>query len=326
MDFFTTSERKERTFGKWIAGVLGLWNVVQIHKVKRMVEGTKKGLMIEVHHVDALKNYAEATRNDLGRLAARIAKQTNFLWSKVEHISSKAAVCDALRPITAISKIATTITQHKLDRAVMDLVNVPKIFSEYEERLEEEGWYIELDGWQDIFHLEASYHASASTLTVAVRVPLLRKASRGYQLYKPTFFPVMHGSELYDIRTEERIFAWEEATASYLNLDEEALNRCIRVGNRYFCSEDKVIMQGSPQTCLAAVWLQQWEGIKLMCHLWSRPAISSARKINSMHTVMTAPETTEIRVQCQDSPKLVKNIRGQWWLAMGAGCRASTSS
>jgi hypothetical protein len=189
-------------------------------------------------------------------LAARIAKQTNFLWSKVEHISSKAAMCDALRPITAISQIATTITQHKLDRAVIDLVNMPKIFSEYEERLEEEGWYIELDGWQDIFHIEAIYHASASTLTVAVRVPLLRKASHGYQLYKPTFFPVMHGSELYDIRTEERIFAWEEATTSYLNLDDEALNRCIRAGNRYFCSEDKVIMQGSPQTCLAAVWLQ----------------------------------------------------------------------
>jgi hypothetical protein len=46
MDFFTTSERKERTFGKWITGVLGLWNMVQIHKVKKMVEGTKKGLMI----------------------------------------------------------------------------------------------------------------------------------------------------------------------------------------------------------------------------------------------------------------------------------------
>jgi hypothetical protein len=73
------------------------------------------------------------------------------------------------------------------------------------------------------------------------------------------------------------------------------------------------------------VWLQHWEGIRLMCHLWSRPAISSARKINSTHTVVTAPETTEVRVQCQDSPKLVKNIRGQWWLAMGAGCQASTS-
>jgi hypothetical protein len=159
MDFFTTSERKERTFGKWITGVLGLWNVVQIHEVKKMVEGTKKGLMIEVHHVDALRNYAEATRNDLGRLAERISQQTNFLWSKIEQISSKAAVCNALKPITAISKIATTITAHKLDRAVMDLINVPKVFSEYGERLEEEGWYIELDGWQDIFHLEASYHA-----------------------------------------------------------------------------------------------------------------------------------------------------------------------
>ena len=41
---------------------------------------------------------------------------------------------------------------------------------------------------------------------------------------------------------------------------------------------------------------------------------------------MTAPETTEVRVQCQDSPKLVKKIIGQWWLAMDAGCRASTSS
>jgi hypothetical protein len=50
MDFFKKSERKEIKFGKWIAGVLGLWNVVQIHEVKRMVEGTKKGLVKEVHH------------------------------------------------------------------------------------------------------------------------------------------------------------------------------------------------------------------------------------------------------------------------------------
>jgi hypothetical protein len=98
-------------------------------------------------------------------------------FKKIEQISSKAAVGDALKPITAISQIATTITDHKLDRAVMDLVNVPKIFFEYEERLEEEGWYIELDGWQDIFHLEASYHASAATLTVGVRIPLLRRES-----------------------------------------------------------------------------------------------------------------------------------------------------
>jgi hypothetical protein len=110
--------------------------VVKIHEVKKMVEGMKKGLMIEVHHVDALRNYAEATRNDLGRLAERISQQTNFLWSKREQISSKAVVCDALKPITAISKIATTITAHKLDRAVMDLINVPKVFSEYAERLD----------------------------------------------------------------------------------------------------------------------------------------------------------------------------------------------
>jgi hypothetical protein len=179
MDFFTTSERKERTFGKWIAGVLGLWNVVQIHEVKKMVEGTKKGLM---HHVDALRDYAEATWDNLGRLAKRISQQTNFLWSKMEQISSKAAVNDALKPITAISKIATTITAHRLDRAVMDLVNVSNLFSEYAERLEEEGWYMELDGWQDIFHLEASYHTSAATLTVAVRIPLLRRKSQGYTL------------------------------------------------------------------------------------------------------------------------------------------------
>jgi hypothetical protein len=122
----------------------------------------------------------------------------------MEQISSKAAVNDALRPIRAISKIATTITAHRLDRAVMDLVNVQKVFSDYAERLEEDGWYIELDGWQDMFHLEASYHASAETLTVAVRLPLLRRESRGYDLYKPTFFPIMHGSQLYDIGTARK--------------------------------------------------------------------------------------------------------------------------
>jgi hypothetical protein len=63
-----------------------------------------------------------------------------------------------------------------------------------------------------------------------------------------------------------------------------------------------------------------------MCHLWSRPAILLARKINSTHTVVTAPEDTEVRVQCPESPKLVRVIRGQWWLAMSAGCKASTTS
>jgi DMSO/TMAO reductase YedYZ molybdopterin-dependent catalytic subunit len=50
---------------------------------------------------------------------------------------------------------------------------------------------------------------------------------------------------------------------SYLNLDDKALNRCIQAWNKYFCNEAKVVMQGSPQTCLAAVWLQEWSGIKL---------------------------------------------------------------
>jgi hypothetical protein len=96
MTFFATAERKERTLGKWIAGVLGLWNVVEIHQVKKMVEGTKKGLMIEVHHVDALREYAEATQDNLSKLAKRISEQATFLWGRIE-ISSKAAVNDALR-------------------------------------------------------------------------------------------------------------------------------------------------------------------------------------------------------------------------------------
>jgi hypothetical protein len=117
MIFFATAERKERVFGEWIAGVLGLPNVVQIHQVKKMVEGTKKWLMIEGHHVNALKEYSEATQDNLGKLAKRISEQTTFLWNKMEEISSKAAVNDALRPIRAMSKIATTITAHRLDRA-----------------------------------------------------------------------------------------------------------------------------------------------------------------------------------------------------------------
>jgi hypothetical protein len=52
--------------------------------------------------------------------------------------------------------------------------------------------------------------------------------------------------------------------------------------------------------------------------------IISQKYLNSTHMVVTAPEDTEVRVQCPESPKLVKVIRGQWWLAMRAGCQAST--
>jgi hypothetical protein len=75
-----------------------------------MVEGTKKGLMIQVHHVDALWEYAKATQDDLSKLAKRISEQTTFLWGQMEEINSKAAVNNALKPVKAISRIATTIT------------------------------------------------------------------------------------------------------------------------------------------------------------------------------------------------------------------------
>jgi hypothetical protein len=144
MTFFATAERKERFFSEWIAGVMRLWKVVEIHQVKKMVEGPKKGLMIEVHHVDALREYAKATQDELSKLAKRILEQATFLWGRMAEISSKAVVNNALRPIRAISKIATTVTAHRLNRAVMDLVNVQKVFADYAERLEEDGWYIEL--------------------------------------------------------------------------------------------------------------------------------------------------------------------------------------
>jgi hypothetical protein len=36
-----------------------------------------------------------------------------------------------------------------------------------------------------------------------------------------------------------------------------------------------------------------------------------ARKINSTLKVVTAPKDTEVRVQCPESPKLVREIRGR---------------
>jgi hypothetical protein len=70
----------------------------------------------------------------------------------------------------------------------------------------------------------------------------------------------------------------------------------------------------------------KWHKVNGPPLLWSRPAILLARKIYSTHTVVTAPKDTEVRVQCPESPKLVRVIRGQWWLAMSASCKASTSS
>jgi hypothetical protein len=96
-----------------------------------MVEGMKKGLMIKVHHIEAQREYAKATQDNSSKLAKRISEQATFLWGRMEEISSKAAVNNALRPIRAISKIATTITAHRLDRAVMDKRSSPTLRRDY---------------------------------------------------------------------------------------------------------------------------------------------------------------------------------------------------
>jgi hypothetical protein len=53
-----------------------------------------------------------------------------------------------------------------------------------------------------------------------------------------------------------------------------------------------------------------------MCHLWSRPVISSARKINLTHTVVTAPEDTEVRCSAKTAQRWSSTSQGnggwQW--------------
>jgi hypothetical protein len=40
--------------------------------------------MIEVHQVNALREYAETTQDDLSKLAKSISEQATFMWGKME--------------------------------------------------------------------------------------------------------------------------------------------------------------------------------------------------------------------------------------------------
>jgi hypothetical protein len=39
--------------------------------------------MIEVHHVDVLREYAEGTQDNLSKLAKKISEQATFLWGRM---------------------------------------------------------------------------------------------------------------------------------------------------------------------------------------------------------------------------------------------------
>lgn len=326
MGFFTVLTRKARSFGEWLGGVLGLWNSWEIHSIKELEDSTRKALMLEAHHVDALQTYAESTQDDLKSLADRISRQGTLVWSRVDDITEESDINRVVAPVRAISSIAATLPSHRLDPAVLDVVEIGKVWDSYAEKTEAAGWYIALDGWQDIFHLPTSYHATTDVLTLAVRLPLVREKALSFALLSPTFFPIMHGDKFYDISTDEEVLAWEDDTETYLGMDRETLERCIQAGDSYFCNEAMVVMQGTPQTCLSSIWMGEWEAIRARCRLWSRPATSSAQRINATHTVVTAPGTTEVQVRCSGRPTTVRAVSGQWWLAMEAGCTASTAT
>ena len=326
MRFFTVLARRSRSFGEWLGGVLGLWNAYEIHDVKKLEESTREALLIEAHHVDAVQAYAEASHDDLEDLAKRISRQAALVWSRVDDITETADIEAVVAPVRAISKIAATLTAHRLDPAILSLVDMGKVWSDYSEKTEAAGWHIALDGWQDSFHLPTSYHATTQVLTIAVRLPLVQHGQVGYELLRPTFFPIMHGSNFYDVSTSESVLAWEGTGETYLSVNEETLGRCINAGEKYYCNEAMVVMQGTPQTCLSAIWMSSWSAIRARCRLWSRPAVSSAMRINETHTVVTAPEQVEVQVTCPERPKVVRTVSGQWWLAMEAGCTALTAT
>jgi Baculovirus F protein len=279
---------------------MGLYNSYQIRSLKKELEQSKEAHNRLVEVVQTHARYIEELQNTTDYLKETIRINRQFNVASIARLLSDLEdnLRQRLNKVTHVIQIAQT---HRLAIDFLPASQLPKLFERLTNQAKAMDHQLIVKKPSDLFQLELSYFYDGENMQMLLHVPSVPKDSI-LRLLKLHPFPLPL-SKNYSVvpNVQDDLLAISAGFNRYsAQLSSVDLLGCHAINNIYLCERHGVLGKQLNNSCLGALYLQDFELVQSLCPLFIRPAGEVVRQLLDNWFLIFSPNPQTAYISCRN--------------------------
>jgi hypothetical protein len=132
-------ERKARTLGKWLGGLLGLYNTVKVKQIEVKADIGREALNTALVHLNAMDLHEKEEEKSIREVIDKLEDTRSMIFKSSKARQAKDSWHKVRELVHAFIKVGNTAVEHRVDPAIFDLVDMPGVWDKLQDELGQEG-------------------------------------------------------------------------------------------------------------------------------------------------------------------------------------------
>jgi hypothetical protein len=304
------------------ATAMGLFNRAQIENLRGELFQQKKATrrLFEVVQ-DFSQNFVglQNSFNELRSLLfSLVLANPTLLDARLSRIENQ--LRDRLRRVTHAIQAAV---HQRFSVDYLNPAEMAALFKKLEERATEAGCELLIQYHSDLFQIETSLLYDGQDAHLLLHVPMTPKNSllRLFRLH-PFPLPMFETHHLLPDVKDNVLAISSTDTRFNVQLSSTDLMSCHRVNQIFMCDSFGVMSKRFNNTCLGALYMQQFEAAQTLCPFKVVPVEERVYQLRKGHFIAYLPEYTTVNVKCRDGKASEMHLKkGTQQLQIPPGCQ-----
>ncbi len=200
-----------------------------------------------------------------------------------------------------------------------------ELFRKLEERTDEAGCELLVQFHSDLFQIETSLLYNGRDRHLLIHVPMMPKNSLLRLLWLHPFPLLMFETHLMLPDVKDDVLAISSTNTRYsVQLSSTDLLSCHQVNQIFMCDSFGVMSRQFNNTCLGALYMQQFEAAQTLCPFKVVPVEERVYQLWKGHFIAYLPTYTTINIQCGDGKASEMHLKkGTQQLHIAPGCQGT---
>jgi len=279
---------------------MGLYNSYQIRNLKKELEQSREAhnRLVEVvqthaRHIDELQNTTEYIKNTIV-----INRQFNLPTIARYLTDMENNIKQRMNRATHVIQIAQS---HRLAIDFLPAAQLPNLFKKLSKQAKAMDHQLVIKRPSDLFQLELSYFYDGENMQMLLHVPSVPKDSI-LRLLKLHPFPLPLNKNYSVVpNVQDDLLAISAGFNRYsAQLSSVDLLGCHAINNIYLCERHGVLGKQLNNSCLGALYLQDFELVQILCPLFIQPAGEVVRQLLDNWFLIFSPKPQTAYISCRN--------------------------
>jgi hypothetical protein len=279
---------------------MGLFNTFQIHSLKRELEEQREAhnRLVDVvqEQQDHLQQLDEAVEKLSNNFELLRSSTTMLLGNELGIIEEQ--IAERIRKVTHVIQLAQT---RRLAIDFLPVEYLPRLYQQLEDQAKAINHKLLTKQQSDLFQLEMSYFYDGMNMQLLLHVPTVPIDSilRLLKLH-PFPLPLNKNYSVIPLAQDDLLAISSGFTRYSSQLSSVDLLGCHEINNVYLCERHGVLGKQLNNSCLGAMYLQDFELVQELCTLQITPALEVVRQLQDNWFLVFTPYPQTAYISCRN--------------------------